>query len=301
MPKAKAYWKGSLRLSLVSCPIALYTAVSDEKKISLNRTNKKTGNKVQQKNFDPVTQEEVLWDDIGKSYEYEKGSRVEITDDELAEIKLESSRTIKLEQFVPTDKIDPRYLSKPYYLLPDGVEAVETYTVIREAMRAKDVTAIGKVMLSTREHMIALTPAGKGIRGYLLRYPNEIRDEADYFDEIADQDVEPELIELAETLIDRKHSVFDPAQFKDRYSEALRAMVDEKVKTGKVSKRTNVDNVGSSVVNLMDMLKRSVRESGAAKPVAPKRPVVATPRASARTKNSASVKRSSSARGRKAG
>jgi DNA end-binding protein Ku len=299
MPKAKAYWKGSLRLSLVSCPIALYTAVSDEKKISLNRTNKKTGNKVQQKNFDPITQEEVSWGDIGKSYEYEKGSRVEITDDELAEIKLESSRTIKLEQFVPTDKIDPRYLSKPYYLLPDGAEAVETYTVIREAMRAKDVTAIGKVMLSTREHMIALTPASKGIRGYLLRYPNEIRDEADYFGEIADQDVEPELIELAETLIDRKHSVFDPAQFKDRYSEALRAMVDEKVKTGKVSKRTSEDNLGSSVINLMEMLKRSVRESGAVKP-APKR-LAATPRASAETKNSASVKRSSSTRGRKAG
>lgn len=298
MPKAKAYWKGSLRLSLVSCPIALYTAVSDEKKISLNRTNKKTGNKVQQKNFDPVTQEEVSWDDIGKSYEYEKGSRVEITDDELAEIKLESSRTIKLEQFVPTDKIDPRYLSKPYYLLPDGVDAVETYTVIREAMRAKDVTAIGKVMLATREHMIALTPAGKGIRGYLLRYPNEIRDEADYFEEIADQDVEAELIELAETLIDRKHSVFDPAQFKDRYSEALRAMVDEKVKTGQVSKRTSEDNVRSSVVNLMDVLKRSVRESGPAKP-AVKRPA-ATPRAAAGTKNSSSVKRSS-ARGRKAG
>src|SRR4029079_18886469 len=113
MPKAKAYWKGSLRLSLVSCPIALYTAVTEEKKISLNRTNKKTGNKVQQKNFDPVTQEEVAWEDIGKSYEYEKGARVEITDEELAEIKLDSSRTIKLEQFVPTDQIDPRYLSKP--------------------------------------------------------------------------------------------------------------------------------------------------------------------------------------------
>src|SRR5688572_20632118 len=216
----RAQWKGNLRLSLVSCPIVLYPAVTDEKKISLNRTNKKTGNKVQQKNFDPGTQEEVAWEDIGKSYEYEKGARVEITDEELDQIKLESSRTIKLEQFVQTDQIDPRYLSKPYYLVPDGVEAVETYAVIREAMRAKDATAIGKVTLSTREHMIALTPSKKGIRGFLLRYPTEIRKEEDYHDEIPDMEIEPELIELAETLIDKKAAKFDPSQFKDTYSEA---------------------------------------------------------------------------------
>jgi len=299
MPKAKAYWKGSLRLSLVSCPIALYTAVTEEKKISLNRTNKKTGNKVQQKHFDPVTQEEVAWEDIGKSYEYEKGSRVEITDDELAEIKLDSSRAIKLEQFVPTDQIDPRYLSKPYYVMPDGEEAVETYAVIREAMRAKDATAIGKVMLSTREHMIALTPVGKGIRGYLLRYPNEIRDESDYFSEIPDTEIEPELVELAETLIDKKHAAFDPKQFKDRYSEALRALVDEKVQTGKVSKHSSNDNVAPRVINLMDVLKRSVKESGGSVATVGKRRA-AEPRASASTKRPASVKRSS-ARGRKTG
>ncbi len=297
MPKAKAYWKGSLRLSLVSCPIALYTAVSEEKKISLNRTNKKTGNKVQQKNFDPVTQEEVSWEDIGKSFEYEKGARVEITDEELSEIKLESSRAIKLEQFVPTDEIDPRYLSKPYYIMPDGAEAVETYTVIREAMRAKDATAIGKVMLSTREHMIALTPVGKGIRGYLLRYPNEIRDESDYFNEIPDQEVEPELIELAETLIDKKHTEFDPKQFKDRYSEALRALVDEKVKTGKVSKHTAGDNVAPSVINLMEVLKRSVKESGSAAPSRRAAPA----RAGASTKRPVAAKRSSARGKRKAG
>lgn len=299
MPTAKAYWKGTLKLSLVSCPIALYTAVADESKITLNRTNKKTGNKVVSKNFDPVTKEEVSWDDIGKSYEYEKGARVQITDEELAEIKLESKRTIKLEQFVPSGEIDPRYLSKPYYVMPDGADARETYAVIREAMRAKKVTAIGKVMLSSREHMIALTPVGNGIRGFLLRYPKEVRDERDYFGEIPNEEVEPELVELAETLIDQKAAAFDPSQFKDRYGEALRALIDEKVSTGKVTKSSaSEESVEPSVVNLMEVLKRSIKESGARGQTGKRRE--AAPRAAASTKRPSNAKRSS-ARGRKTG
>jgi DNA end-binding protein Ku len=298
MPTAKAYWKGSLRLSLVTCPIALYTAVSEESKITLNRTNKKTGNKVVSKNFDPVTKEEVSWEDIGKSFEYEKGARVEITDDELAEIKRETKRTIKLEQFVPTGKIDPRYLSKPYYVMPDGADARETYAVIREAMRAKDVTAIGKVMLSSREHMIALTAVGNGIRGFLLRYPNEVRDERDYFGEIPNEDIEPELIELAEELIDKKAAEFDPSQFKDQYGDALRALINEKVQTGKVTKSTvTEDDTSPKVINLMDVLKKSLKESGG--PAAARR---STPgRSAASPKRPASAKRPSARGKRKAG
>ncbi len=297
MPTAKAYWKGSLRLSLVTCPIALYTAVSEESKITLNRTNKKTGNKVVSKNFDPVTKEEVSWEDIGKSFEYEKGARVQITDEELAEIKLETKRTIKLEQFVPTGEIDPRYLSKPYYVMPDGADARETYAVIREAMRAKDVTAIGKVMLSSKEHMIALTPEGNGIRGFLLRYPNEVRDERDYFGEIPNEEIEPELVELAEELIGKKAAKFDPSQFKDQYGDALRALINEKVNTGKVTKSTvTEDDTSPKVINLMDVLKKSLKEAGGS--TASRRPA---PRVTGSTKSPASAKRSSARGKRKTG
>lgn len=295
MPTAKAYWKGSLRLSLVTCPIALYTAVSEESKITLNRTNKKTGNKVVSKNFDPVTKEEVSWEDIGKSYEYEKGARVEITDDELAEIKLETKRSIKLEQFVPTGEIDPRYLSKPYYIMPDGADARETYAVIREAMRAKGVTAIGKVMLSSKEHMIALTPVGNGIRGFLLRYPNEIRDERDYFGEIPNEEIEPELVELAEELIDKKSTEFDPTQFKDQYGDALRALINEKVRTGKVTKKSvTEEDTSPKVINLMDVLKKSLKESGGpgnARRSAPTRAVAPSKRPAPGKRSNARAKR----------
>jgi Ku protein len=300
MAVARANWKGTLRLSFVIVPIALYPASSEENKISLNRTNLKTGNRLRQKMVDGATGEEVPAEHVGKSYEIDKTSRVIITDEELEAIELESKRSIQIEQFVPVGEIDERYVVRPYYIVPDGEDATEAFNVIREAMERKGVAALGKVMLSSREHVIALAPYGKGMVGQLLRYPNEVRKADDYFSEIAVTKVDDDMVDMAEVLIDKHAGHFDPSRFKDRYGDALKALVDQKLK-GKKIVYTESAKAGAStnVVNLMDVLKRSVKESGGSVPSAAKRRAAA-PRAAASTKRPASVKRSS-ARGRKAG
>ena len=223
MAVARANWKGFLRLSLVSCPVALYPATSDEKKISLNRINKATGNRLRQQNIDEVTKEVIAGDHVGKAYQLDKETRIPIEDEELEAIELESKRTIQIEQFVPAEDIDQRFVVRPYYLLPDGEAGEEAYAVIRDAMKDENVVGVGKVMLSSREHMIALYPSGKGIIGNLLRYPSEVRSEKDYFDEVPHVEVADDMLDMAKTLIKKYEGKFDPSAFKDRYGDALRA------------------------------------------------------------------------------
>lgn len=300
MAPARANWKGTLRLSFVIVPIALYPGTSEENKVTLNRTNLKTGNRLRMKMVDGVTGDEVEGADVGKSYEIDKTSRVIITDEELEAIELESKRSIQIEQFIPVGEIDDRYIARPYYIVPDGDDATEAFNVIREAMERKGVAALGKVMLSSREHVIALSPYGKGIIGQLLRYPNEVRKPEDYFGEIADTKPDDDMIEMAEVLIDKHAGHFDPKRFKDRYGEALRSLVDQKMKGQKIVRGAADASGGAStsVINLMDVLRRSVKESGGAVPAGKRR--AAPPRAAAATKRPASPKRSS-ARGKRAG
>jgi Ku protein len=182
----RANWKGFLRLSLVTCPVILYPATSDSEKISFNQINRKTGHRIEYAKVDADTGEEVSNDDIMKGYKVDSDTYSEVSKDELENIALESNRTIDIDEFVPKSDIDPRYLIRPYYLVPDGKVGHDAFAVIRETIRSMDMVAIGRVVLTSREHIIALEPLENGLMGTLLRYPYEVRDEKEYFDDIQD-------------------------------------------------------------------------------------------------------------------
>jgi Ku protein len=180
----RAYWKGSLKLSLVTCPIALYPASTQAEKTLFHQINTKTGHRLKQQMVDEQTGRVIDKDHKGRSYELSRGRYVEIDEEELDAVKLESTHTIDIDDFVPAEDIDERYLDKPYYIVPDGKAGADAFVVIRDAMKRKDKVALARVVLSNREHVIALKPLGKGLLGTTLRYPYELRDEGDYFDDI---------------------------------------------------------------------------------------------------------------------
>ena len=181
----RAYWKGYLKLSLVSCPVALFPASSEREKISFNQINKKSGNRIRYRKVDAETGDEVDSSDIVKGYEVGKGQYIEIEPEELEAIAIESKRTIEIDEFVPKKEIDELYLNSPYYLVPDGEVGQQAFAVIREAIRKEGMVALGRVVFTSREHVIALEPRGKGLLGITLRYPYEVRKEDEYFDDIA--------------------------------------------------------------------------------------------------------------------
>src|SRR5947209_12702459 len=183
----RANWKGFLRLSLVTCPVALFPATSDSEKISFNQINRNTGHRIKYLKVDADTGEEVPSEDIIKGYKVDTDTYVEVSKDELENVALESTRTIDINEFVPKKDIDPRYLVRPYYLRPDGKVGHDAFAVIRETIRSMNMVAIGTVVLTSREHIIALEPLDKGLMGTLLRYPYEVRDENEYFDEIQNE------------------------------------------------------------------------------------------------------------------
>jgi DNA end-binding protein Ku len=170
----RAYWKGYLRLSLVSCPIALYPATSERDKVSFHQLNRETGNHIRYHKVDEETDKEVAAEDIVKGYEIGKGQYIEVTDEELEAVALESTRTIDIDEFVPRAEIDELYNIRPYYIAPDGKAGQDAFVIIRQVMVQMEMVAIGRVVLTSREHIIAMEPRGKGIMGTLLRYPYEV-------------------------------------------------------------------------------------------------------------------------------
>src|SRR3569832_1106156 len=180
----RANWKGFLRLSLVTCPVALYPATSDSEKVSFNQINRKTGHRIKYAKVDAESGEEVASEDIMKGYKVDADTYIEVSKEELDEIALESTRSIDIDEFVPRSEIDVRYLIRPYYLVPDGKVGHDAFAVIRETIRSMNKVAIGRIVLTNREHIIALEPLDKGLMGTLLRYPYEVRNEQEYFDDI---------------------------------------------------------------------------------------------------------------------
>src|SRR5258705_8164156 len=189
----RANWKGFLRLSLVTCTVALYPAKSESEKISFNQINKNTGHRIKYARVDADTGEEVANEDIVKGFKVDTDTYVEVTKEELENVALESTRTIEIDEFVQKEEIDPRYIIRPYYLRPDRKVGHDAFAVIRETIREMNMVAIGRVVLTNREHIIALEPLEKGLMGTLLRYPYEVRDENEYFDEIQDVKVTKEI------------------------------------------------------------------------------------------------------------
>jgi DNA end-binding protein Ku len=264
----RPYWKGTLRLSLVSCPVVLYPAVSAREKIHFHQINRKTGHRIHQQVVDDETGDVVDRADKGRGYEYAKGKTVEIEEDELESIQLESTRVIDIDSFVPRDELDDRYLDRPYYVAPEGKGAADAFAVIRDAMRDKERVALGRIVIANREHVIAIAPLGKGLIGYTLRYPYELRDEKDYFADIPAKKMPKDMIDLAAHILDTKAGHFDASKFKDRYEEALRALVKRKA-AGKPIEKPKPEEQPSNVINLMDALRQSLkggkRSSAAAK------------------------------------
>ncbi len=252
----RAYWKGYLRLSLVSCPIQLFSATSEREKVSFNQINRKTGNRIRYRKVDEVTGEEVASDQIIKGYEVGKGQYIEITDEDLESIALESTKTIEIDEFVPKSEIDDLYNIRPYYIAPDGKVGQDAFVVVRNIIESMKMVAIGRVVLTSREHIIAMEPRGKGIMGMLLRYPYEVRDEKEYFDEIPDLKLGKDMMDLARHIVETKSGHFEPEKFEDHYESALKELIEKKSKGIKIEVPT--ERAPAKVVNLMDALRRSV-------------------------------------------
>ena len=265
----RANWKGFLRLSLVTCPVALYPATSNSEKISFNQINRKTGHRIKYAKVDAGTGEEVANEDIMKGYKVDTDTYIEVSKDELENIALESTRTIDIDEFVPKSDIDPRYLIRPYYLVPDGKVGHDAFAVIRETIRNMDMVAIGRVVLTNREHIIALEPLGNGLMGTLLRYPYEVRDEKEYFDDIQNVRVTKDMLDLARHIVTQKAADFEPEKFEDHYEEALTELINAK-RNGKTIGAKRRPR-GENVVDLMDALKRSIASEAPAKGKKPRK------------------------------
>jgi DNA end-binding protein Ku len=253
----RPYWKGYLKLSLVSCPIALHTATSGSERIAFRQINKVTGNRLRQQLVDEVTREPVESADKGRGYEYAKGAYIQVADEEIDAIAIESNHTIEIDKFVPHAQIDERYFDSTYYMTPNDAVGQEAFAVIRDAMRGKEMVALGRVVLAKRERVIMLQPWEKGLMGTTLRYAYEVRPAAEYFDEIPDIKVTGEMLKLAEHILETKRADFEPATFVDHYEDAVVKMLQQKQAGIAVPTERNVE-APRNVINLMDALRRSV-------------------------------------------
>src|SRR6185295_18778020 len=258
----RPYWKGYLKLSLVSCPIALTPATSSSEKVSFRQVNKATGNRIRYKKVDSETGEEVTNDEIGKGYEAGKNEFIIMDDDELEAVELESTHTIEIGQFVPFAQIDKRYYDQPYYIVPNDDVGVEAFAVIREAMVGKGVVALARVVMNKRERVIALEPHGKGLIGTTLHYAYEVRKAEDYFGDIPDIKIAPDMLKLAQHIVEEKEGEFEPETFVDHYEEALVEIIRKK-QAHIPLKKSEKAAAPKNVINLMDALRRSVQTTGA--------------------------------------
>jgi DNA end-binding protein Ku len=251
----RAYWKGYLKLSLVSCPIALFPATSGREKISFHQLNKNTGNRIKYRKVDAETGEDVEASDIVKGYEISKGEYIELEPDEIEAIALDSKRTVDIQEFVPRGEIDDLYLADPYYVVPDGEAGQQAFAVIREAIRKEGMMALGKVVFTSREHIIGLEARGKGMMGVTLRYPYEVRKADDYFADIEEVKIPKDMLDLAAHIVETKRGKFAPAKFEDEYEDALKTLLRKKQKGEKIEQPK--ERAPSNVINLMDALRKS--------------------------------------------
>jgi len=279
----RPYWKGYLKLSLVSCPVALYPASSRSERIALHQINKKTGHRLRQQMIDAETGEVVEGEDKGRGYEISRDQHIPVEDEELDKISLESTHTIDIESFVPRKEIDERYLDSPYYLAPTDEVGQEAFIVIREAMRDKNMVGIGRVVLYRRERILMLEPFDKGLLATSLRYGYEVRDATPYFEDIPDLELPSEMRKLASHILETKAGHFDSSTFEDRYENALIDLLKTK-QAGLPPPREAPSRPTARVINLMDALKRSVASEKSGEPRSSKRRAA---RASSNTRRTA--------------
>ncbi|MBI3677788.1 MAG: Ku protein [Proteobacteria bacterium] len=261
----RASWSGYLKLSLVSCPVKLYTATSASAgKISFNLLHKDTLNRIQQKYHDPELGQ-VERTDLVKGYQFEKDKYVVVTQEEMDEIQVESSKTIDIDGFVDAGAIDPIYLDTPYYMAPEGPIAEETYAVVLEAMKRAKVVALARLVMSGRERLVAIHPLEGGFKVTTMRTAKEVKQPSTVFEKLHGKVTGDMLAMAAQIITKKKLKKFDAAEFEDRYENALMTLVQSKIKGGKPI-ITKVPERGN-VVNLMDALRRSIEEER--RPAAP--------------------------------
>jgi Ku protein len=278
----RAYWKGYLRLSLVTCPIELFAAITQSEKTHFHQINTQTGHRLRQQMVDEQTGRVVDAEHKGRGYELSKGKYVEIDEDELKAIQIESTHTIDIDGFVARADIDKRYLDKPYYIVPDGKTGVEAFVVIRDAMQDEERVALARIVMAHREHMIMLEPLGKGLLGTTLRFDYEVRGENEYFSHIPSPRISKDMVSLAAHILQDKATKFDPGKFKDENEGALRKLVQRKAK-GHTIEAPEPEEKPSNVINLMDALRKSLKAN-------PKRP-----RGTGRKKRSSKARRRNAA------
>ena len=277
-------WQGHLKLSLVTCPVALYTAINSGGDVHFNLINPKTNNRIKMITTDPDTGP-IDRSELVKGYEVSKGEYILLSQDEINSVKLESTKTIDIERFVPADEIDRLYWDNPYFLAPDGKMAQEAFGVIRTAMERAGQIAIGRVVIGARERILALEPRGKGILAYTLRTDAEVRKPNEIFDSISEKAPDPAMISIAEKIIEQQEGPFDPSQFVDRYEEALKDLIAEKQKGHKVKAVAEPED--TNVVDLMSALRASLEAKGkGSSKGAPAEPQ--KPKSAARSKSEAS-------------
>ena len=264
-------WQGHLKLSLVTCPVALFTATNSGGDVHFNLINPKTNNRIKMITTDPDTGP-IERSELVKGYEVSKGEYILLTNDEINAVKLESTKTIDIERFVAGDEIDRLYWDNPYFLAPDGKLAQEAFGVIRTAMEKSGQIALARVVIGTRERILALEPRGKGILAYTIRTDAEVRKPDEIFDGISDKAADPAMISIAEKIIEQQEGPFDPSQFVDRYEEALKALIEDKKKGHKPAKVAEPED--TNVVDLMAALRASLsaKDKAAAKPAATAKP-----------------------------
>lgn len=257
---SRPMWQGSLRLSLVSCPVALFNATSRTSDISFHLLNPETNNRIKMIPTDPDTGP-VQRSDLVKGYEISKNHYVVLSNEEMDAVRLETTRTIEIERFVDEKEIDRLYWNAPYYLLPNEKSGVEAYTVIREALRETGRIALGRVVMHTRERLVALEPRGKGIIVYTLRMGAEVIRPEQAFEDIPDAHPDKEMIAIARKIIEQKEGEFEPKKFEDRYENALRDLIRRKEKGEKLVTAEPVEE--DNVIDLMAALKKSLKSGGA--------------------------------------
>jgi DNA end-binding protein Ku len=272
-------WRGHLKLSLVTCPVALYNAISPAGDVHFHLINPDTKHRVKSVVIDATTDEILERKDLLKGYEFAKGKYVTLTKDEIDAVRLESTKTIDIDKFVPAEDIDRLYWDNPYYLVPDGKLAAEPFAVIRAAMEETGQVALGRLVMSQRERLVALEPRGKGIVATTLRSHDEVRDMKTFFGEIAAVRMDKEMVQVATKIMSQKEAKFDPSTFEDRYEDALRDLIKRKRKGQNVVEADEPEAEESNVIDLMEALKASLKKkNGAKSKTAPKKRTAAAGR-----------------------
>lgn len=266
MPRpGRAYWKGFLRLSLVSIPVEIYTAVETAAAISLNQIHKPTGKRINYtktvKGLGPVDSADIV-----KGFEVDKDVYVTLEEGEIEALKLESKRTLDLTQFIDASEIDPRYFEKPYYVVPADDQAAEGYLVIREALREMNKMGVGQITMGGREHIVAVGPVEKGLVLEVLRYAGEVRSPNPYFSDLPALTLDKEMVALARELISKKAAPFEPSRFHDSYADAMRALIAEKAKGRRIVAKPTPSEPQGKVVDLLDALRKSLKSSAGEPP-----------------------------------